>query len=312
MATKLENLKIRKVDFVDEGANPRADIKFFKRKQPGEAEAPSQDQIADTLAKKLSESILGLFGRQAGAKDVEKGAEVTEKLKTQEGEQLKEMVKIDKSKMTPEERAAYEEMIQKYAVEMEEDPVGKKGEPSGTSGKEKDEDEIGDEDDEEEAKKKQDKKKTMAQKSVAPAQEDDDIYKGIHPMVKAEIEALKKFREEKETQELEAVAKKYEIIGKKPEELVPTLKSLRAAGGTAYNDMIGILDAAVNVVEQSGAFNEIGKSGHGGTVATEAEAIEKAKAKAAEIKKARPELTEAQAMDEALLANPELRKELDK
>ena len=36
-----------------------------------------------------------------------------------------------------------------------------------------------------------------------------------------------------ENRELEAVAGKYEIIGKKKEELVPMLKSLRAAGGTA-------------------------------------------------------------------------------
>ncbi len=33
MATKLKNLKVRKVDFVDEGANPDADIKMKKQKQ---------------------------------------------------------------------------------------------------------------------------------------------------------------------------------------------------------------------------------------------------------------------------------------
>jgi len=33
VATKLKNLKVRKVDFVDEGANPDADIKIKKRKQ---------------------------------------------------------------------------------------------------------------------------------------------------------------------------------------------------------------------------------------------------------------------------------------
>lgn len=32
MATKLRNLKIKKVDFVDEGANPDADIKMRKKK----------------------------------------------------------------------------------------------------------------------------------------------------------------------------------------------------------------------------------------------------------------------------------------
>lgn len=33
MATKLKNLKVRKVDFVDEGSNPDADIKMKKQKQ---------------------------------------------------------------------------------------------------------------------------------------------------------------------------------------------------------------------------------------------------------------------------------------
>ena len=35
MAAKLKNLKIRKVDFVDEGANPDAHIKMIKRKDGG-------------------------------------------------------------------------------------------------------------------------------------------------------------------------------------------------------------------------------------------------------------------------------------
>lgn len=32
MAAKLKNLKVTKVDFVDQGANPDAHIKLFKRK----------------------------------------------------------------------------------------------------------------------------------------------------------------------------------------------------------------------------------------------------------------------------------------
>ena len=73
----------------------------------------------------------------------------------------------------------------------------------------------------------------------------DDIYKGLHPAVKAEIEALRKYREAAENKEFMEVAKKYEIIGKKPEELAPVLKSLRNAGGTAYDDMISTLDSMV-------------------------------------------------------------------
>lgn len=101
--------------------------------------------------------------------------------------------------------------------------------------------------------------------SVAQTEEPDSIYKGLHPAVRAELESLKKFREDAEARELTEVAKRYVIIGKKEEELVPMLKSLKAAGGTAYNDMIAVLDQAVAAVEKSGVFSEIGKSGHGST-----------------------------------------------
>ena len=51
-----------------------------------------------------------------------------------------------------------------------------------------------------------------------------------------------------------------QIIGKKEEELVPLFKSLRAAGGTAYSDMIAVLDQAVAAVEKSGAFSDAARS----------------------------------------------------
>lgn len=62
------------------------------------------------------------------------------------------------------------------------------------------------------------------------------------------------------------MAKKYAIIGKKEEELFPVLKNLKSAGGTAYQDMITILDETVSAIEKSGVFSEIGKSGHGTSI----------------------------------------------
>lgn len=109
--------------------------------------------------------------------------------------------------------------------------------------------------------------KSAALETVAAVQgtpEPDNIYKGLHPAVRAELESLKKFKEAAEDRELSEIAKKYAIIGKKEEELVPLFKSLKAAGGTAYHDMIAVLDQVVNTVEKSGVFSEIGKSGHFG------------------------------------------------
>ncbi len=150
--------------------------------------------------------------------------------------------------------------------------------------------------------------KSAAQSAEEPepgsrAEESDGIYKGLHPAVRAELEGLKKFREEAEERELTEVAKRYAIIGKKEEELVPLFKSLRAAGGTAYQDMIAVLDQAVATVEKSGVFSEIGKPGHGGA---EGGAWAEADVKATELMKSKTGLSKAQAFDEVFMADPEL------
>lgn len=201
-----------------------------------------------------------------------------------------EEMKIDKSKMTPAERAFFEDLEKRYGTEdatapvvatpvvpaTEENPVAKSATPA------------------------------PAAPVVENNGEGEDIYKGLHPAVKAELESLKKYREASEDKELQAVAKRYAIIGKKEEELVPVLKSLKAAGGTAYDDMIAVLDQAVATVEKSGAFTEIGKSGHGSNV--EGGAWAEAEAKAVELMKSRGGLTRAQALDEVMQADPALAK----
>lgn len=133
----------------------------------------------------------------------------------------------------------------------------------------------------------------------------EDIYKGLHPLVAAELRELRKRADEADERELLAVAKRYEIIGKKPEELVPTLKALKAAGGTAYADMIGLLDGAVATVEKSGVFGEIGKRGNG-TSTGGADAWGRIEKHAEEIRKAAPDLSYAESIDKACIQHPEL------
>lgn len=374
MATKLKNLEVKKVDFVDAGANPDAHIKLFKRNSAGEnneggsaekdnektsgvfkkllafigkAAKMSQEEIdsameeiqkgdsvsfgekykeaknrkisdeiwdicwalqsslcsilndedLDSTAKEtamqeslteFSSELQGCITQWSGGKEcgivmkneevteteaevaksaveklsaiIEKASEPKEKdqkeTKNENPKGDEEEMKIDKSKMTPAERAFFEDLEKRYgtedgaqvetpaqATEVTEPPVTKSVTPPA-----------------------------QAEQNQASAEPDGaDIYKGLHPAVKAEMEALKKFKEEAEERELGEVAKKYEIIGKKKEELVPLFKSLRAAGGTAYNDMIAVLDGAVATVEKSGAFSEIGKSGHGAGATSSAE-----------------------------------------
>lgn len=187
-----------------------------------------------------------------------------------------EDMKIDKSKLTPEELATLEAIEKKAGIQ--EDPA-----PAGTA------------------------PAGVEKGAAAPATtettppEGEDIYKGLHPAVKAELERLRKAADAAEDRELTEIAKKYEIIGKKADELVPLLKSLKAAGGNAYEQMLSVLDAGVEMVEKSGIFSEIGKKGNGETNAWVA--IEK---HADDIQKAMPTLTRAQAIDKACEQHPEL------
>jgi len=222
--------------------------------QKGGALSQADIGLMKSVAERLNSSIEKALGSSPEEEHGQKGTGNNEHLKGD-----KKGMEIDKSKLTPSEMAFLESIEKRY---------GKRPAPSAekkADGQEKPEDE------EEEGKKKEGegkKKETPVGKSVSEdtpknPEPEEDIYKGIHPAVRAEIESLRKFREDAEARELEGVAEKYEIIGKKKEELVPVLKSLKAAGGTAYNDMVTVLDQAVELVEKSGAFSEVGKSGHG-------------------------------------------------
>lgn len=190
-----------------------------------------------------------------------------------------EDMKIDKSKLTPEELAALEAIEKKAGIPDE--PANEPNPVPAATDVNKSEGQTGDNQN---------------------TGEEEDIYKGLHPVVKAELERLRKAADQAEERELAEVAKKYEIIGKKTEELIPLFKSLKKAGGNAYEQMIAVLDASVEAVEKSGIFTEIGKKGSNGDVDAWA-AIEK---HADEIQKSMPNLTRAQAIDKACEMHPEL------
>lgn len=198
-------------------------------------------------------------------------------------------MKIDKSKLTPEEVAALE-AIEKKAGIPDEPPVGGDVSPAPAGSQEP-----------------APTAKAAPAPSVVPVGDDggEDIYKGLHPAVRAELERLRKQADAAEERELQEVAKKYEIIGKKADELVPMLKSLKAAGGDAYTQMIAVLDASVVAVEKSGIFSEIGKSG-GASVSGADSAWAQIEKHAETIQKAAPTMTWAEAVDKACEQHPDL------
>ena len=408
MATRLRNLKIKKVDFVDEGANPDAHIKMIKRKN-GDEQAVEEDSKKESV--NILKKLFRLIGKAAGMdqgeidnamEEMQKGSSMsfTERInavntgkiadeiwdicyalqssfcsilsdeeldstdsekamreslnefyalvgetipkwssgkvanivkKSEEaseselatmkaavkrlnksiekagkdaksddndnlkGEEKKMGMTIDKSRLTDAERAFLESIEKRYGTDDEAVPDSKAAETVLASAP---------------AEPTVTKSATQpAADTTAPAEESDSIYKGLHPAVRAELESLKKFREEAEARELTEVAKKYAIIGKKEEELVPLFKSLQAAGGTAYNDMIAVLDQAVTAVEKSGVFSEIGKSGHGSSAVGAAEAKVEAIAKGYMEKDS--SMDYASAMAKAWEDNPELMDEYE-
>ena len=153
-------------------------------------------------------------------------------------------LKIDKSKMTAEEQAQLADFEKRYGVE----------EPAQVT-----------------------PPATVPVAPVVPAAAPE-----IHPDVKkalAEFEEVKKAQAaeiQKQKDELEALrkrveieqlvgfAKKYELIGKKSDELATKLYDLKKAGGTAYDDYVALLDEHLTTVEKSGLFREIGKNTTGG------------------------------------------------
>ncbi|MCD8308900.1 MAG: hypothetical protein LUD19_03515 [Clostridia bacterium] len=296
---KLENLEITKVAFVPEGDNKKADVLLFKSKPAdGAGDGQTDPAIEATPAEaNTMKRVLLAIGKALGfekaestedngtppadnnpqgdnndAADDDKPADETKK--------GVEDMKIDKSKLTAEELAQLEAIEKKAGVAEDNndnagDNVNKGGKPAENTPKDE------------------------------PA--GDDIYKGLHPAVAAELKELRKRADAAEEREMLSVAKKYELLGKKPEELSKTLKSLKDAGGTAYDDMIGVLDASLAAVEKSGAFNEVGKGGSGTPDAWAQ--IEK---HADEILKAAPTLTRTQAIEKACDQHPELVAEYEK
>lgn len=230
-----------------------------------------------TIAKAARDALNTLLATTTEPTKQHKSAELTsggnQPTKNLKGED-KDM-KIDKSKLTPEEIAALEAIEKKAGIQ--EDPT-----PTPTPAPAID--------------------PVAKEATAAPvADESEDIYKGLHPAIKAELESLRKTAERLEDRELTEIAKKYEILGKKPEDLVKTFKSLKAAGGDAYEQMLALLDATKEAYEKSGVFKEIGKKGIGMSDAWEA--IEK---HADEIQKAAPTLSRVQAIEKACEQHPEL------
>ena len=308
MATKLKNLEIKKVDFVDQGANQDAHITLYKRKGDDDPIDAANDKKTDGPVARFFKALKEFV--ELGQEEIDKAAGVnpTEEPDSKtmqlpdEGKTTPdkgatvtkgEDTMFDKSKMTPEDVALLEELEKRYQVEKsaEEPEDDQQTEPATET-----------EVTEPEAEP------TEPETTETDEEEVEKAFKELHPEVRKRLESLEKFKEDAENRELTQVAKKYEILGEKPEELAKTLKGLKANGGTAYNDMIAVLDSAVATVEKSGAFAEIGKSGH---ESAETTAEGKVNAIAKSYVEKDPTMTMTKAIAKAWSDHPELVAEYD-
>ena len=319
MATKLKDLEVTKVDFVDVGANPGAYVQLYKHKD-GKPDEPADDKgsllkrFITAVGKALSfdekdtDSLIEDFEKsfdqeeqpdhQAGT--IEKQAEAEDLAKSNEPKGETEIM-VNRDLMTPSERAFYDDIVKRCSQTQDSAAEQPAGDPVEKGADSSEEDKNTD------AEKCDTKKSASAEileKAAGELKLPDDPYAGLHPQVAAELQMLRKRADEAEERELFEIAKKYEVIGKKAEELVPQFKSLKAAGGSAYTDMIGILDAAVDAVSKSAMFTEIGKSGFAD--AGNGEAWSKIEKKADELQAADPSLTRYAAIDKACMQNPTL------
>ena len=197
-------------------------------------------------------------------------------------------IRIDKSLFSPEERAAYEALIAKASVspednqeEAEEDlpPMPpRRGTPEYAP------------DEEDEEREETEKCATRTRKSA-------------DPVLVAALSRLDALEKSAEMGRMAEVAKKYAALGEDPDELAETLYALKKSDNPAnYEAYLGVLDRSLDLVNKSGLFAEIGKSGHGagdGSVQSRVEAA------ASEIQKADPGLTRAAAVAKAWEAHPD-------
>ena len=204
---------------------------------------------------------------------------------------------IDKSRFNDEQLAQYEALVAIGKAEV--DPEANKGEME-----------------EDTPPAVPPKKKTTEKAEVEPMETKKSATTEIDvpQFVKDAIAKSEKFIEDVEKKEMVELAKKYDVLGQKPEELGEQLYNLKKSDEAMYNTCISMLDGQVALIEKSPLFAEIGKSGrNGGSVVAGVGggAVAKAEAKAREILKSCPEMGFDAAIAKAWEDNPDLMDEYD-
>ena len=255
-------MNLTSVDLVGRGANPEAHIalhKSFDYEEVDVAKAEqdltmftdvlgesfssimkddtlSQEEKAGMVVKSMNEFTDTLEGYLSSFSILEKSTVdtkttvVTQKsTRKGESETMKTLVNVDKSLLSPEEATQLDALLAKACKT------------------EKSQEEL--------------EKEKAGKVNPAAAQEGAEDDAKLPPAVKKALQEVEDMKKSYEMRELETVAKKYEILGKKAPDEAKILYDLKKSGEGNYNAYIAALDAQVSMVEKSGLFAEIGKSG---------------------------------------------------
>ncbi len=201
-------------------------------------------------------------------------------------------IKIDKSVFTPEELETYKALIAKATV----DPEAA-------------EDEMADERPAMPKKKKNVFEEEWSEEDVE-TEKCSPTRKSADPQLTAALERLETLEKSLAMKEFTDIAKRYAPLGENEEELAKTLYDMKKSNEANYDAYISVLDKSLGLVEKSGIFAEIGKSGaaygaSGGTLG-------KIESIASDIMKSDTEMSREQAIAKAWETHPELIAEYDK
>lgn len=142
-------------------------------------------------------------------------------------------------------------------------------------------------------------------------EDEEEVEKSaeMHPEIKKALDAMAEFQKGMEMKEMTGIAKKYTVLGHKEDELAATLYDMKKSSPSSYNAYLAVLDQNLELVNKSGMFEEIGKSGKG-------VAVSGTESKIASIAKSYQEKDPTLDYDTAVLKawenNPELLAECDK
>ena len=324
----LKDMEISSVDLCKRGANQAADIKLFKSADAakgGEREdMGSNNAMIEKIARFLAGALAEDNGTITKADSTAQVYETTEALR-----KSLESIIADDSLTAVQKHDMMAESLQQFTLEATDcmeswaQAIGKAKNEEETDEEPFNEDDFDDEPDDEPEEPGDEPEEKTVEKGVfdmdkidiakmspedqaalnaliakynpennpVPAQE-------MHPDVKKALDEVAELRKSMAIQEMTSIAKKYEVIGKKADELGEKLYELKKAGEQHYNDYVALLDEQVKMQESSGLFKEYGTSRSGAP--TDLDGI------VAELRKADPSMTREQAICKAFETNPNL------